>query len=74
VNTRGLAPHVALYTDLRVVKRFGKEKDKLLERLSKIVNSKPTAQFACSNLNASMTLGVFEKGYLDIALEDAENA
>jgi len=56
------------------VKRFEKEKDKLLERLSKIADSKPTAQFACSNLNVSMTQGVFEKGYLDIALEDAENA
>ena len=56
------------------VKRFEKEKDKLLERLSKIADSKPTAQFACSNLNVSATESKFEKGYLDIALEDAENA
>lgn len=56
------------------VKRFEKEKDKLLERLSKIADSKPTAQFTCSNLNVSTTDSKFEKGYLDIALEDAENA
>ena len=56
------------------VKRFEKEKDKLLERLSKIADSKPTAQFTCSNLNVSTTESKFEKGYLDIALEDAENA
>lgn len=57
------------------VKRFEKEKDKLLERLSKIADSKQTtAQFSCSNLNVSATEGRFEKGYLDIALEDAENA
>ena len=56
------------------VKRFEKEKDKLLERLSKIADSRPTAQFACSNLNVSTTEGKFEKGFLDIALEDAENA
>lgn len=57
------------------VKRFEKEKDKLLERLSKIADSKQTtAQFCCSNLNVSATESKFEKGYLDIALEDAENA
>jgi hypothetical protein len=56
------------------VKRFEKEKDKLLERLSKIADSKPTAQFTCSNLNVSTIESKFEKGYLDIALEDAENA
>ena len=57
------------------VKRFEKEKDKLLERLSKIADSKQmTAQFSCSNLNVSATESRFEKGYYDIALEDAENA
>ena len=57
------------------VKRFEKEKDKLLERLSKIADSKQTAaQFSCSNLYVSATESNFEKGYLDIALEDAENA
>ena len=57
------------------VKRFEKEKDKLLERLSKIADSKQiTAQFSCSNLYVSATESKFEKGYLDIALEDAENA
>ena len=58
------------------VKKLDKEKDKLLERLSKIADSKQTttAQFVCSNLNVSATESRFEKGYLDIALEDAENA
>ena len=57
------------------VKRFEKEKDKLLERLSKIADSKQTtAQFNCSNLYVSATESYFEKGYLDIALEDAESA
>jgi len=56
------------------VMRFEKEKDKLLERLSKIADSKQTVQFACSNLNVGMTQGVFENGYPDIVLEDAENA
>ena len=57
------------------VKRFEKEKDKLLEKLSKIADSKQTtAQFSCSNLYVSATESNFEKGYLDIALEDAENA
>lgn len=56
------------------VKRFEKDKDKLLERLSKIADSKPTAQFYCPNLSLSTTESRFEKGYLDIALEDAENA
>ena len=53
------------------VMRFEKEKDKLL---SKIADSKQTVQFACSNLNVGMTQGVFENGYPDIVLEDAENA
>ncbi|KAF9784973.1 Afadin and alpha-actinin-binding-domain-containing protein [Thelephora terrestris] len=58
------------------VKKFEKEKNKLLERLSKIADSKQTttAQFVCPNLDVSATQGRFEKGYLDIALEDAENA
>lgn len=57
------------------VKRFEKEKDKLLERLSKIADSKQTTtQLSCSNLNVGATESKFEKGYLDIALEDAENA
>lgn len=57
------------------VKRFEKEKDKLLERLSKIADSRQiTAQLSCSNLNVSATESRFEKGYLDIALEDAEHA
>ena len=57
------------------VKRFEKEKDKLLERLSKIADSKQlTAQFACSNFNVSATESRFEKGHIEIALEDAENA
>ena len=58
------------------VKRFEKEKDKLLERLAKIADPRQatTAHFLCSNLNVSATEGRFEKGYLDIALEDAENA
>ena len=58
------------------VKRFEKEKDKLLERLSRIADSKQTttAQFVCSNFNVSATQGRFEKGHLEIALEDAENA
>lgn len=57
------------------VKRFEKEKDKLLERLSKIADSKQTtAQFVCSNLDVSGTQSRFEKGYLEIALEDAENS
>lgn len=58
------------------LKRFEKEKDKLLERLSKIADSKQTttAQFVCSNLNVGMTESRFERGYLEIALEDAENA
>ena len=57
------------------VKRFEKEKDKLLERLSKIADSKQiTAQFSCSNFDVSATESNFEKGYRDIALEDAENA
>jgi len=57
------------------VKRFEKEKDKLMERLSKIADSRQiTAQFTCSNLNVSATESRFEKDYLDIALEDAENA
>ena len=58
------------------MKKFEKDKDKLLERLSKIADSKQpmTAQFVCPNLDVSATQGRFEKGYLDIALEDAENA
>lgn len=58
------------------VKRFEKEKNKLLERLSKIADSKQTttAQLVCSNLNVSATESRFEKGCLEIALEDAENA
>lgn len=58
------------------VKRFEKEKDKLLERLSKIADSKQpvTTHLFCPNLNVSATQSRFEKGYLDIALEDAENA
>ena len=58
------------------VKKFEKEKNRLLERLSKIADSKQatTGQFVCQNLDVSATQGRFEKGYLDIALEDAENA
>lgn len=58
------------------VKKFEKEKDKLLERLSKIADSKhaTTTQFVCSNLNVSAVESRLEKGYLEIALEDAENA
>lgn len=56
------------------MKRFEEEKDKLLERLSKIAGSKPVTQFAYSNLNVSTTQGVFESVYFDVALEDADNA
>lgn len=58
------------------VKKFEKEKNKLLERLSKIADPRQTttAQFICSNLNVTVTENKLEKGYLEIALEDAENA
>lgn len=58
------------------IKKFEKEKDKLAERLVKTADSRPSAQFKCSNMGA---LGASEsnlgggRGYLDIALEDAEN-
>lgn len=58
------------------IKKFEKEKDKLLERLGKVADSRSSGQLKCSNTSA---LGASEsnlgggRGYLDIALEDAEN-
>jgi hypothetical protein len=59
------------------IKKFEKEKDKLLERLGRLADSKPSAHFMFTDLSG---LDVAEsnigggKGYMDIALEDAENA